>query len=86
VLYMICLSVVMAGEDVTYNARNLTGIPQVLPELHGDTNLHASVVEVRGEVYMTLHDFQELNAVKVINPVTWALSVSAFILCRRTQY
>lgn len=53
------------GEDVTYNARNLTGIPQVLPELHGDINLHASVVEVRGEVYMTLHDFQELNAIKI---------------------
>lgn len=50
---------------MTYNARNLSGIPQVLPELHGETNLHASVIEVRGEVYMTLHDFQELNEIKV---------------------
>lgn len=68
--HIISLNVVMAGEDVTYNARNLTGIPQVLPELHGDINLHASVVEVRGEVYMTLLDFQELNGMKVIKPVT----------------
>ena len=77
---------------MTYNARNLTGMPQVLPELHGDTNLHASVVEVRGEVYMTLLDFQELNAIKVIKPVTWALSITVLLifctvfLCRRTQY
>lgn len=59
----------VVGEDVTYNARNLKGIPQVLPELHEETNLHASVIEVRGEVFMTLYDFQELNEIKVSNSV-----------------
>jgi len=69
---------VLAGEDVTYNARNLTGIPQVLPELHGETKLHASVIEVRGEVYMMLHDFQELNEIKVSISVNLVYQVACY--------
>lgn len=53
------------GEDVTHNARNLKGVPEVLSDHHKEINLQESVLEVRGEVYMTLLDFQELNDMKV---------------------
>lgn len=64
---------------MTFNARNLSGIPEVIPELHGETNLHASSIEVRGEVYMTLHDFQEFNENKVIiNQSTTEITLYSF--------
>jgi len=44
------------GEDITANVRTVDEIPQ---RLHGD---HSSVLEVRGEVYMTHKDFAALNA------------------------
>ncbi|MCX7899183.1 MAG: NAD-dependent DNA ligase LigA [Methylocystis sp.] len=44
------------GEDVTNNIRTIGEVPHVL---HGDA---PSVLEVRGEVYMTHADFSALNA------------------------
>lgn len=44
------------GEDVTANARAVTGIPHTLPPGAPD------MVEVRGEVYMSKADFLALNA------------------------
>lgn len=43
------------GEDVTANARTIRDIPQVIPGA-------PTVLEVRGEVYMSHADFAELNA------------------------
>jgi DNA ligase (NAD+) len=45
------------GEDVTENVRQIAGIPQ---RLLGDG--HPDLVEVRGEVFFTVADFQSLNA------------------------
>ncbi len=56
----------MAGEDVTKNAWNVMGIPHNIPEYNPMSGTPLSVLEVRGEVYMTLEDFQELNAAKVV--------------------
>jgi DNA ligase (NAD+) len=44
------------GEDVTANVRTIASIPHVL-EGHG----HPSLVEIRGEVYMTEAEFAALN-------------------------
>lgn len=68
----------ISGEDVTHNARNLKGVPEVLSDHHKEINLQESVLEVRGEVYMTLLDFQELNDMKV-RSVTLFLSVFFFL-------
>jgi DNA ligase (NAD+) len=43
------------GEDVTANIRTISSIPQKLPKDAPD------VLEVRGEVYITRHDFEKLN-------------------------
>nr|WP_208382661.1 NAD-dependent DNA ligase LigA [Microbacterium ulmi] len=45
------------GEDVTDNVRRIRGIPHVL-EGEG----HPDLVEVRGEVFFTVADFESLNA------------------------
>jgi DNA ligase (NAD+) len=45
------------GEDVTYNVRFIPGIPT---QLNDDGNV-PSLVEVRGEVYFTVADFEDIN-------------------------
>src|SRR6266581_3925268 len=45
----------VVGEDVTQNVIGIRGIP---PELHGKAPL---ILEVRGEVYITHSDFNEMN-------------------------
>ncbi len=48
------------GEDVTLNARTIDDVPE---NLNPDTDYPVpSVLEVRGEVYFLLADFEELNA------------------------
>lgn len=48
------------GEDVTLNARTITDIPEFL---NTDTEFPVpAVLEVRGEVYFRLEDFETLNA------------------------
>lgn len=46
------------GEDVTLNVRTIKSIPQTLG---GDPALHPRVVEIRGEVFMLVKDFEALN-------------------------
>src|SRR4051794_27178250 len=43
------------GEDVTHNIRTIAAVPQDL----GDDGETPALVEVRGEVYMSLGDFQQ---------------------------
>lgn len=43
------------GEDITENVRTISDVPQSLPDDVPD------ILEVRGEIYMSLADFQELN-------------------------
>src|SRR3954467_7928195 len=45
------------GEDVTHNIRTIASVPQVL----AGTPDPPALVEVRGEVYMSLSDFQRAN-------------------------
>lgn len=45
------------GEDVTENIRTISAIPQ---KLKGKS--HPSVIEIRGEVFFALSDFEKLNA------------------------
>jgi len=47
----------VVGEDVTPNVKTIKSIPQ---KLQGDN--HPAVVEVRGEIFMTLEGFREMNA------------------------
>ncbi|MET0473706.1 MAG: NAD-dependent DNA ligase LigA, partial [Mycobacterium sp.] len=48
------------GEDVTLNARTIDDIPERLA--HSDDYPVPAVLEVRGEVFFRLTDFEELNA------------------------
>ncbi|MDT5176839.1 MAG: ligase [Mycobacterium sp.] len=48
------------GEDVTLNARTIDDIPERL--VHSDDHPVPSVLEVRGEVFFRLSDFEDLNA------------------------
>ena len=48
------------GEDVTLNARTIDGIPERLE--HSDDYPVPAVLEVRGEVFFRLSDFEVLNA------------------------
>ncbi|GAA4745964.1 NAD-dependent DNA ligase LigA [Gordonia alkaliphila] len=48
------------GEDVTLNARTIVGVPHVLTST--DEYPVPALLEVRGEVYFRLEDFQKLNA------------------------
>ncbi len=50
------------GEDVTLNARTIASVPQVLG---GDPGTHPEVIEVRGEVFLPVSAFDELNAAQV---------------------
>ena len=50
---------------MTHNARNVKGLPEVFSEHWSSLGTRLPVLEVRGEVYMTLQDFEELNATKV---------------------
>ena len=47
------------GEDVTANLKTITGIPHRLPKGSPE------VLEVRGEVYMSISAFEELNAAQI---------------------
>lgn len=49
----------MVGEDVSENLRTVLSIPLKIP-IHG-SQVPPSYLVVRGEVYMTLHDFNKLN-------------------------
>ncbi|MCU1431006.1 MAG: ligase, NAD-dependent [Actinotalea sp.] len=48
------------GEDVTLNVRTIQGVPHVL---EGDD--HPELIEVRGEVFLPVAGFEELNASQV---------------------
>ncbi|GAA2244621.1 NAD-dependent DNA ligase LigA [Rarobacter faecitabidus] len=52
----------VTGEDVTLNARTISAIPQVLA---GDPDDHPALVEIRGEVFIPVAQFAELNAAQV---------------------
>ena len=50
------------GEDVTLNVRTITTIPQTLG---GDPATHPHLIEIRGEVFFPVADFEALNAQQV---------------------
>ncbi|GMA25293.1 hypothetical protein GCM10025864_30520 [Luteimicrobium album] len=50
------------GEDVTLNVRTITTIPQTLG---GDPATHPHRIEIRGEVFFPVADFETLNAAQV---------------------
>lgn len=52
------------GENITDNARMVHDIPQSL-SVDGDNISESSIIEVRGEIYMTHVDFQRLNEDRV---------------------
>lgn len=49
------------GEDVTYNVRRITAIPQTLVSVDPALPI-PTLVEVRGEVYFPLEDFEAINS------------------------
>lgn len=50
------------GEDVTLNVRTIAGVPVALA---GDPATHPELIEVRGEVFMLVDQFADLNAAQV---------------------
>lgn len=50
------------GEDVTLNARTIATIPQ---QLAGDADQHPDLLEVRGEVFIPVVEFRDLNEAQV---------------------
>ncbi len=50
------------GEDVTLNVRTLASVPH---ELGGDPATHPDLVEVRGEVFFPIEQFEALNTAQV---------------------
>jgi DNA ligase (NAD+) len=50
------------GEDVTLNVRTISSVPQVLS---GDPTTHPDLLEVRGEVFLPVAAFEDLNAAQV---------------------
>ena len=50
------------GEDVTLNVRTIAGIPDVLG---GDPSTQPDQIEVRGEVFLPVRDFERLNEAQV---------------------
>jgi len=53
----------LRGDDVTRNARTIRGLPLRLhdPQGRADPALDASVIEIRGEAYMTFESFERVN-------------------------
>lgn len=52
------------GENITDNARMVSDIPSTLT-LSAEDSAGSSVIEVRGEIYMTHADFQKLNEERI---------------------
>ena len=50
------------GEDVTLNVRTIQGVPHVLA---GDAASHPEHIEIRGEVFLPVAEFADLNAAQV---------------------
>lgn len=50
------------GEDVTLNVRTIATVPHVLA---GDPETHPELIEIRGEVFLPVEAFAELNASQV---------------------
>ena len=50
------------GEDVTLNVRTIASVPQALG---GDPATHPDLIEIRGEVFLPVAAFDELNAAQV---------------------
>lgn len=50
------------GEDVTLNVRTIASVPQTLG---GDPATHPELIEIRGEVFLPVAAFDELNAAQV---------------------
>ena len=49
------------GEDVSHNLRTIGQVPQRLDFSRAGMEQPPPLLEVRGEVYMSLHDFEQLN-------------------------
>lgn len=52
----------LRGDDVTHNARTMRGVPLRLFDRDGNTQSIPSVLEVRGEAYISNTDFSQLQA------------------------
>ncbi|HUX70630.1 MAG TPA: NAD-dependent DNA ligase LigA [Cellulomonadaceae bacterium] len=50
------------GEDVTLNVRTIETVPETLA---GDPATHPQLIEIRGEVFLPVGPFEELNAAQV---------------------